>query len=389
MKKSIALMMVLMLVFAMGACGSPPSSAPAGGDAAQSTPVPSAAPATPEAEVVGEADSSDAYTGVTGLTIGFSNSYNGNSYRQNLEAGFVSSMEDLKSQGIVNDWIMTVSNNDIATQISDIQSMILAGVDAIVLVAGSTTALTDVIKEADDAGIPVISINQGPLETELTYEIVPDWKEMAVWLAESTIGMMKERQGTDDVAGNVLLVRGFAGSATDSSMNEGYLEVLKAYPNLKIAAEVYGEWTHSVALTAIEQALPSLPEIDLVLGQGGDGYSAVLAFENAGRDLPIITGGNRGDFLNWWMDQEDYPTFSASGNAPAMGSASGYLAVEILNGNTDFENSRIMIQPALKIDSSNLEEFKGISTDAVAGTVVTWEQVRTTLMTQVNAWENR
>jgi len=329
------------------------------------------------------------YKGVTGIKIGFSNSFNGNSYRQNLEAGFVSCMGDLKSQGIIKDWIMTVSNNDIATQISDIQSMILAGVDAIVLVAGSTTALTDVIKVATDAKIPVISINQGPLETNLTYEIVPDWKEMAIWLGQNSIDLLKKRQGTDNVTGNVLLVRGFAGSATDSKMYDGYTQVLKKYPGLKIAAEVYGEWTHSVALTAIEQALPGLPEIDVVLGQGGDGYSAVLAFQNAKRKLPIITGGNRGDFLNWWMANPDYVTFSSSGNAPAMGSAAGYLAVEILNKNTDFANSRIMIQPALNITNDNLEEFKGINNDGVAGTLMTWEQVKTELMTQVNAWAGR
>jgi ribose transport system substrate-binding protein len=335
------------------------------------------------------APAADAYKGVTGLKIGFSNSYNGNSYRQNLEAGFVNCMEDLKKQGIVDSWTMTVSNNDIATQISDIQSMILAGVDAIVLVAGSTTALTDVVKEAVDAKIPVISINQGPLVTDVTYEIVPDWKEMAVWLAENSIAYAKKQQGTEDVKGNVLLVRGFAGTATDTKMQDGYMEVLAKYPGLKVVAEVYGEWTHSVALTVIEQALPSLPEIDFVLGQGGDGYAAVLAFQNAKRKLPLIVGGNRGDFLNWWMSNPEYVTFSASGNGSAMGSASGYLAVEILNGNTDFAKSRIMIQPALKVTNEDLMQFKGIRNDGVAGTFMTWDKVKTELMTQVDAWKGR
>lgn len=391
MKRLLIVVVVMMLLVASVGCqsGTPAPESEESPAKASEQPKESEQPVAPDESI---APAEDVYSGVKGLKIGFSNSYNGNSYRQNLEAGFVNAMEDLKAQGIVNEWIMTVSNNDIATQISDIQSMILANVDAIVLVAGSTTALNDVIKEASDAGIPIISINQGPLESELCYEIVPDWKEIATFLGESTIGLLKEKQATDNVTGNVLIVRGFAGSATDISMYEGYTEILSKYPGLKIAAEVYGDWTHSVALTAIEQALPALPEIDLVLGEGGDGYAAVLAFENAKKEIPIIAAGNRGDFLNWWMKENKengYDTFSSCGNPTGMGSAAGYLVVEILNGNTDFENSRIMIMPALNITKDNLFEFEGIGTDAVAGAGATWEQVKTELMTQIKAWENR
>ena len=343
--------------------------------------------AVEEEAVEEEAVEEDSYSGVTDLKIGFSTCYSGNSYRQNLNTGFENTMEDLKSQGIVDSWIMTDSNNDTATQISDIQSMILDEVDAIVLVAGSTTAFTDAIQQAIDAGIPVISINQGPLETDLVYEIIPDWKETAVFLAEYAVDVLKEKQGTEDVNGNVLIVRGFTGEACDTYQYAGHTEVLAQNPGLEIAAEVYGQWTHSVALSEIEQVLPSLPDIDMVLGQGGDGYAAVLAFENAGRDLPIIVGGNRGDFLNWWMDEYNengYDTASSCGNPTGMGSAAGYLAVEILNGNTDFEHSRIMMMPSLNITLENLFDFEGISDDVVAGQAATWDDVKTDLMTQID-----
>lgn len=49
-------------------------------------------------------------------------------------------------------------------------------------------------------------------------------------------------------------------------------EVLDQYPDIKIVAEVYSEWTGSIAQKEIASVLPSLDQVDAVLGEGGDGY---------------------------------------------------------------------------------------------------------------------
>lgn len=103
--------------------------------------------------------------------------------------------------------------------------------------------------------------------------------------------------------GNVLISRGIAGVPSDTGFYEGMREVLDQYPDIKIVAEVYSEWTGSIAQKEIASVLPSLDQVDAVLGEGGDGYGAVMAFEAANREVPLIIGGNRGNFMTWWAQE--------------------------------------------------------------------------------------
>lgn len=60
-----------------------------------------------------------------------------------------------------------------------------------------------------------------------------------------------------------------------------------------------GDWAADVAQRAVAGVLPSLPKIDAVVTQGGDGYGAAQAFAPAKRETPIIIMGNREDELQW------------------------------------------------------------------------------------------
>ena len=73
------------------------------------------------------------------------------------------------------------------------------------------------------------------------------------------------------------------------------MESLKRLPRAKIVGEVYGQATTAVAQAEVSKLLPSLPQIDAVLTQGGgDDYGVVQAFEQAGREAADYRG--RGQF---------------------------------------------------------------------------------------------
>lgn len=134
MKKLLALVLSLCLVVGLTACGgstdtnTPASSGDQSGEnAAEETQQPEVDPAV--AELLDDFD-----TSADGIVLGFSNSYNGNSYRQKEEALFYELADQLKAMGVLKDYIVTESNSDNATQASQIQSLILKGVDAIIVV---------------------------------------------------------------------------------------------------------------------------------------------------------------------------------------------------------------------------------------------------------------
>ena len=109
-----------------------------------------------------------------------------------------------------------------------------------------------------------------------------------------------------------------------------------------------------MAQKAVAGILPSLPEIDAVVTQGGDGYGAAQAFKAAGRPTPLIIMGNRQDELQWWKEQKDangYETMSVS-IAPGVSTLAFWVAQQILDGK---KVPKDLTVPFLRIDQDNLE----------------------------------
>lgn len=293
-----------------------------------------------------------------GLIIGFSNSFNGNTYRQTMESEFKKLAQEMIMSGVIEDYKILESNNNIATQVTQIESLILDGVDAIILDPGSASGLNGAIERAWDAGIPVIIINDGPVTTDKCYEINFD----TALLAKTAIQYLVDRL---DGKGNIINIRGMAGVPFDEDFNNALQEVLAENPEMKIVGEVYGEWTSSVAQQQIASILPSIDHVDGVIGQGGDGYGAVQAFESSDKELPIIIGGNRGNFLSWWAEKKlesGYETFSWASN-PWNGAAALYVAVDILNGE---DVPRVMVMSGLNITQDMIEDYDNLPADYVA-----------------------
>lgn len=342
-------------ILALSACG--------GGDGGSQS-------AAPEAE-------SSSGSASEGYVIGFSNSFNGNTYRQRMEGYAREAAEELQAQGIVKELIFAEANQDNNRQIQQIQSFILQGVDAIIIDPGSATALTGVVQEASDAGIPVVIVNDGPIATEAEnlYQVNFDAVDQ---MSELTRGVLDSMGGS----GTIIELRGTEGDAFDAMAHEGVVQALEEYPDVTVAAEIYTDWTGSKAQTELASALPSLLQkygkIDGVVTQGGDSYAAVQAFTQAGAELPIIGGDNRGYFLSWWANEapEGYSTVSISSN-PWDGATAVYVAVDVLQGEIDVPND--MTHPFAVITDDEIQEYADVDGEDIATPTFDWDWVRTNL----------
>ena len=133
--------------------------------------------------------------------------------------------------------------------------------------------------------------------------------------------------------GNILEIRGVAGSQVDIDISAGINDTLKKYPDMKKVGTVYGNWDGTITQKQVATILPTLPKVDGVLDQGGDGYGAYQAFKAAGRPIPIIIMGNRQDELVLWkqMKASGYQTYSVS-SAPGMSTIAFWIAQQALAG---------------------------------------------------------
>ena len=91
--------------------------------------------------------------------IGLSNSYFGNTWRKQMVEAFSNAAEEAKKAGYISNYQIQNGDGTVNAQIAQINSFILAGVDAIAICAASPTALNSTIQKALDKGITVVAFD--------------------------------------------------------------------------------------------------------------------------------------------------------------------------------------------------------------------------------------
>jgi ribose transport system substrate-binding protein len=284
----------------------------------------------------------------SGKKIAFSNNYAGNSWRQAMLKSYDLVTKKAVADGVVAAAdVFTTADKEVPTQAAQIQNLILQGYDAIVINASSPDALNGAIKQACDAGIVVVSFD-GIVTEPCAWRVVVDFKDMG----KQEVEQMAKFQPK---GGNLLEIRGLAGTSIDEAIHNGIVEAVAAHPEFKIVSTVTGDWDQTTAQKAVATVLPSLPDIVGVVDQGGDGYGAAQALTAAGRPRPTIIMGNRQDELQWWKEQKDkdgYTTWSAS-IAPGVSTLAFWVAQQILDGHKDVPHD--LLVPYLAFTQADFE----------------------------------
>ena len=302
--------------------------------------------------------------------IAFSNNYAGNSWRQAMLKSYDLVTKKAVADGVVAAAdVFTTADQEIPTQAAQLQNLILQGYDAIVLEAGSPDALNGAVKQACDAGIVVVSFD-GIVTEPCAYRVVVDFEDMG----KQEVEQMAKFQPK---GGNLLEIRGLAGTSIDDAIHKGILEGVAAHPEFKIVNSVTGNWDQTTAQKAVATVLPSLPDIVGIVDQGGDGYGAAQAFAAAGKPRPTIIMGNRQDELQWWKEQKDmdgYQTWAAA-IAPGLSTLAFWVAQQVLDGRKDIPHD--MLVPYLAFTQDTFEaELPNIQQGGVASHEYTLEEAK-------------
>lgn len=303
------------------------------------------------------------------IKIALSNSYNGNSWRQQMVSDFTAAAGAAKAKGEIQDFSIVNSNNDATQQISQLKTMILQGYKAIVIDAASPTALNGVIAQACAAHITVV-VFDSLATAPCAYKLESNYK--AYGQIESDFAA-KQLGGK----GNALEIRGVAGTSVDIDISQGIHDAVAKYPDMKIVGSVNGNWTTTVAQQAVVGILPSLPKVDVVVGQGGDGAGAVKAFQTQHLAVPLVLMGNRGDDLRVWKEllaaDPTYNTTSIS-SMPGMSTIAFWVAYLVATGQ---KVPKTVYAPLLQIPKENLDAWLAVTpVGSVASKVFTLDETK-------------
>ncbi|MFZ5676486.1 MAG: ABC transporter substrate-binding protein [Pseudomonadota bacterium] len=257
-------------------------------------------------------------------TIGWANIYSVPTWMKQTEGTIAAEVEELKKKGLVDKLVITDAQGDANVQIQQIQSMIDADVDAIILIAGSSTAPARVVADACAKGIAVINFDSLVDTDEVTAKINTDSNEWGDTAAKWLIGQLGGK-------GKILVLNGPAGISVSDDRRKGANAALAANPGIEILAETNTAYNVAPAQEAVTSLLFAHPQIDGILSLGGAlSAGAILAMDKQGRPMVPITGENARQFLELWKEKDLKSWATMQPNW--LGAFATYTAVQALEG---------------------------------------------------------
>ena len=193
--------------------------------------------------------------------------------------------------------------NDASLQISQVETFINEGVDAIVLLPTDGAALTNVAIKAMEAGIPVINVDRefsSPAAARTT--ILGDNYGMGVSAGNYACGLKEENDLTNPV---IAEIAGIDSLPLTQDRSQGFKDALETCGET-VDNRVAAEFTVESGEEQASNLLQAEPKIDIIWNHDDDqGVGVKAAFDNANRDeFSFIGGAGSANAMRWIQDGE-------------------------------------------------------------------------------------
>ncbi|MGB7602821.1 MAG: substrate-binding domain-containing protein, partial [Candidatus Sulfotelmatobacter sp.] len=221
---------------------------------------------------------------VAGKTIGFTQSYVTTQWIREQREGVVETAEKYGIKTVVLD-----AAGRPAKQISGIEDLVTRHVDAILISTYFSEAITPAVREANQAGIPIIVLSSGLSgNVDWACHLSVDTLASARTAGQYFVDRLKGR-------GNVIQIEGSPGSTVNRNRGKGWHEVIDKVPGIKVIGQVMAEYDRAKALKGMEDMLQAHPKIDAVYAHSEDmALGAIQAIKEAGRQKEMFVTGYDG-----------------------------------------------------------------------------------------------
>jgi simple sugar transport system substrate-binding protein len=280
MKRILALLMAVMMLTALTACGNATGPAPSSQAPVASSQAPAAndpAPAAPAGDDL--------------IYVGFVQVGAESDWRM----ANTKSMQETFTEANGYKFEMVDAQQQTQKQITAIRDFIQKDVDYIVLAPNTEAGWDTVLGEAKDAGIPVIIVDrmiQTNDDSLFTAWVGSNFLQEGYDAVEALATALKNK-GIDPTEGeiNIVTLQGTMGSSAQIGRTDGFAEKMKEYPNWKMLDKQSGDFTQEKGQEVMEAFLKSYPDIDVVIAENDNmAFGAINAIKAAGK-----TCGPNGD----------------------------------------------------------------------------------------------
>lgn len=246
--------------------------------------------------------------------------------------------------------LITSANNDSVAQINQVQDLLTQNIEVLLFTSQDDTAATSGVQAANEAGVPVIAVDQRPesedadLATFIATDSVAAARELCTWMFDEMGG-----------SGQLAIIQGVLGSTAQIQRSQGCDEALEEYPDIEVVAIDAANWDETEAFNATENILTANPDLDAVFGQSDAmALGAAKAAEQAGRHDDMWFVGIDG-FPTMFEGLEDGLVHATMAQQPfLMGQLAIADAITLMEGG---EIPELQYQDAVLVTQENVDEY--------------------------------
>ena len=175
---------------------------------------------------------------------------------------------------------------DNSKQIADIETFVQMGVDLIIASPNEATPLTNAVKAAYEAGIPVILLDRKIMGDTYTQFIGADNVYIGKVCGEYVADVLLPD------GGKVAEIKGLEGTSGGVDRDNGFRQGIAKNPKVEIVTANNADWLREKAITIAEEMLQANEVIDLFFCLNDPmAEGAYIAAKNAGREKDILFVG--------------------------------------------------------------------------------------------------
>ncbi|MCR9123762.1 MAG: D-xylose ABC transporter substrate-binding protein [Phyllobacteriaceae bacterium] len=242
------------------------------------------------------------------------------------------------------EYVSADAQSSSAKQLSDIESLIAQGVDALIILAQDAQAIGPAVQAAADEGIPVVGYDR-LIEDPRAFYLTFDNIEVGRMQARAVFAAQPE--------GNYVMIKGSAQDPNADFLRGGQQEVLQEAIDsgaITIVGEAYTDgWLPANAQRNMEQILTAQDnDVDAVVASNDGTAGGVVAALTAQGMEGIPVSGQDGDHAALNRVALGTQTVSVWKDARDLGRAAGEIAVAMANGTAmgDIEGAADWTSPA-------------------------------------------
>ncbi|MDE0563460.1 ribose ABC transporter substrate-binding protein RbsB [Exiguobacterium sp. B2(2022)] len=196
---------------------------------------------------------------------------------------FVALKEGAEEQANEMDATLTVADaqNDAAKQVNDVEDMIQKGMDLILINPTDSEAVGAAVQAANDAGIPVITVDRNAETGEVVAHVASDNVAGGRLAGDYMVELVGEGQ-------KVVELEGIPGASATRDRGQGFNEAIDG--KLEVVAKQSANFDRAEGLTVMENILQDNKDIVAVFAHNDEmALGAVQALEAAGMsDVKVI-----------------------------------------------------------------------------------------------------